>query len=318
MAESVKYFVGIDVGGTSVKEGLFTEEGALIARASVPTPPLIDTDGYDAVCSGIDQLVEQAHATVDDVYGIGLAVPCPVPADGDIRLQANIQLNAPGLMRALETRCPHAAVKFGNDANAAAMGEVWRGSARGKQSMVMVTIGTGVGGGVVVNGNMIEGFVGAGGEIGHMCLNPDEERTCGCGGKGHLEQYASATGIVTSYKEECAKRGSDPVELAGPSDSRAVFEALAVGDEAAAAAVSTMCEYLGRALALIAAVVDPEAFVLGGGVSNSASQYLDELYAAYRRYALTVCADTPIEIASLGNDAGIFGAAYMALRAAEA
>ena len=317
MAEAVKYFVGIDVGGTSVKEGLFTEEGALVARASVPTPPLINSAGYDAVVSGIDQLMAEAQAGADSVYGIGLAVPCPVPADGDIRLQANIQLNAPGLMHALEAHCPNAAVKFGNDANAAAMGEVWRGSARGKQSMVMVTIGTGVGGGVVVNGDMIEGFVGAGGEIGHMCLNPDEERTCGCGGKGHLEQYASATGIVTSYREECAKRGIEPVELAGPSDSRAVFKAHAAGDQAAAAAVSTMCEYLGRALALIAAVVDPEVFVLGGGMSYSAKQYLDELYAAYRRYALFVCADTPIEIASLGNDPGIFGAAYMALRAAE-
>lgn len=318
MAETVKLFVGVDVGGTSVKEGLFTEEGALIARTSVPTPPLIDSAGYDAVCSGIDQLVAEANATVDNVYGIGLAVPCPVPADGEIRLQANIQLNAPGLMRSLESHCPHASVKFGNDANAAAMGELWRGSARGKSSMVMVTIGTGVGGGVVVGGDVVEGFVGAGGEIGHLCLNPDEERVCGCGGKGHLEQYASATGIVTSYRDECAKRGIEPVDLAGPSDSRAVFEALAAGDEAAAAAVSTMCEYLGRALAIIAAVVDPEAFVLGGGVSNSASQYLDELYAAYRRYAITVCADTPIEIASLGNDAGIFGAAYMALRAAQA
>lgn len=318
MAETVKYFVGIDVGGTSVKEGLFTEEGALVARASVPTPPLIDSDGYDAVVSGIDQLMAEARASADSVYGIGLAVPCAVPADGDIRLQANIQLNAPGLMHALEAHCPNAAVKFGNDANAAAMGEVWRGSARGRQSMVMVTLGTGVGGGVVVNGDMIEGFVGAGGEIGHMCLNPDEERVCGCGGKGHLEQYASATGVVSSYREECAKRGIEPIELAGPSDSRSVFEAHAAGDQAAAAAVSTMCEYLGRALALIAAVVDPEVFVLGGGMSYSANQYLDELYAAYRRYALFVCADTPIEIASLGNDAGIFGAAYMALRAAEA
>ncbi len=318
MAETVKLFVGLDVGGTSVKEGLFTEEGALIARASVPTPPLIDGTGYDAVCSGIDELVGQANATVEDVYGIGLAVPCPVPADGEIRLQANIQLNAPGLMRALETRCPHAAIKFGNDANAAAMGELWRGTARGKQSMVMVTLGTGVGGGVVVGGDVVEGFVGAAGEIGHLCMNPDEGRTCGCGGRGHLEQYASATGIVTSYRDECAKRGADPVELSGPSDSRAVFEAYAAGDEAAGAAVSTMCEYLGRALSVIAAVVDPEVFVLGGGVSNSASQYLDELYAAYRRYAISVCADTPIEIASLGNDAGIFGAAYMALRAAEA
>lgn len=309
-------FIGLDVGGTSVKMGLFDEGGELIGKGSVPTPPLIDAPGYAAVTEGITALVAAASEDIAHVRGIGLAIPCPVPADGVIRLQANIQLNAPGLKAALERHCPHAAIRFENDANAAAMGELWAGSAQGASNVVFVTIGTGVGGGVVIGGRVVSGVAGAGGEIGHMTLNPDEERTCGCGGHGHLEQYASATGIVASYRAECAARGTEPVALAGPSDSRAVFAAAAADDEAAWAAIDTMCDYLGRALAIIANVVDPEAFVLGGGTSNSSDLFLDRLKASYRRYALSVSSETPIEIATLGNDAGIYGAAYVALQEA--
>ena len=318
MTANDKLFIGLDVGGTSVKMGLFSEDGELVGRGSVPTPPLIDSDGYAAVTEGISKVLAASSAQVEQVYGIGLAIPCPVPADGVIRMQANIQINAPGLEAALQRHCPNATVKFENDANAAAMGELWAGTARGRQSCVFVTIGTGVGGGIVVDGHVVSGVAGAGGEIGHLCMNPDEERTCGCGGKGHLEQYASATGIVTSYVEECEKRGCAPVELDGPSDSRSVFAAAQAGDEAAWAAVDIMCDYLGRALSMSANVVDPESFVLGGGTSNSSDLFMDRLEASYRRYAIPPTADKPIEIASLGNDAGIYGAAYVALQAAAA
>ena len=316
MTDSKRYVIGIDVGGTSVKEGLFDQDGTLLGKVSVPTPPLVDTAGYRAVVGGIEQLVAEAGLAADAVDGIGLAIPCPVPASGEIEVQANIELDAPGLQAALEAACPNAVVKFGNDANAAAMGELWQGSAQGAASLVMVTIGTGVGGGVVVNGDIVEGVVGAGGEIGHMCLNPAETRTCGCGGHGHLEQYASATGVVSNYLHECEVRGVTPIELTGPSDSRDVFQACREGDEVAWAAVETMTDYLGRALALVACVVDPDQFVLGGGASASADVYLDKLVEKYQRYALPPSAKTPIKVASLGNGAGIIGAAYLALRAA--
>ena len=317
MAETKDLFIGFDVGGTSVKMGLFDKGGALLARNSVPTPPIVDEAGYRAVTDGVVALVEGAEFALDQVVGIGLAVPCPVPADGKISLMANIELDAPGLEGALMATCPNATVQFVNDANAAAMGELWAGSGRDYRSLVFVTLGTGVGGGVVIDRRVVAGGVGAGGEIGHMCMNPDEERVCGCGGKGHLEQYASATGIVTSYQAECAARGTEPVALEGPSDSRSVFAAAKEGDEAAWAAIDTMCDYLGRALSVIGCVVDPDAFILGGGTSNSSDMFLDRLKAAYQRYALAVSTETPIEIASLGNDAGIFGAAYVALQAAE-
>lgn len=316
MAESKQYYIGVDVGGTSVKLGLFDEEGDLLGKTSVPTPSLACGEGHAAVISGIEQLMAGVQQPMLFVRGIGLAVPCPVPASGVITMAANIEIDAPALKEALEVRCPHALVRYVNDANAAAMGEVWRGSAQGHRSMVMVTIGTGLGGGVVVNGDVIDGAFGAGGEIGHICVNPAEERACGCGLHGCLEQYASASGVVSNYLRVCEERGVEPVELVGPSDSRSVFDAARAGDETALAAIDVTMDYLSLGLQIISAVVDPEVYVLGGGASASADMFLDSLRKKYAARAFPASRATAIEVASLGNDAGIFGAAYVALRAA--
>ena len=316
MAESKQYYIGVDVGGTSVKLGLFDEEGDLLGKTSVPTPSLACGEGHAAVIGGIEQLMAGVQQPMLFVRGIGLAVPCPVPASGVITMAANIEIDAPALKEALEVRCPHALVRYVNDANAAAMGEVWRGSAQGHRSMVMVTIGTGLGGGVVVNGDVIDGAFGAGGEIGHICVNPVEERACGCGLRGCLEQYASASGVVSNYLHVCEERGVEPVELVGPSDSRSVFDAARAGDETALAAIDVTMDYLSLGLQIISAVVDPEVYVLGGGASASADMFLDSLRKKYAARAFPASRATAIEVASLGNDAGIFGAAYVALRAA--
>ena len=283
-----QYYIGIDVGGTSVKEGLFDEDGNLLAKASVPTPPIVDAAGFAAVTEAIDQVVAKAQIPRAFVAGIGLAVPCPIPASGDAKVKANIAINLPELRVAIQEHCPDAVVKYENDANAAAMGEAWLGSAKGVQNVVMVTIGTGVGGGVIVNGDVVSGVVGAGGEI----------------------------GLVSNYLAECKKAGVDPIELTGPSDSKDVFQACREGDKLALAAADTMADYLGRALALIANVVDPEMFLIGGGASASADVYLDKVREHFKQYALSASRETPIKVASLGNDAGIIGAAYVALRAA--
>ncbi|MBM6908029.1 ROK family protein [Collinsella intestinalis] len=315
MADDIKLYIGIDVGGTSVKEGLFNENGELLGKISVPTPPLTDEAGFNAVISGIDQLVAGTDATAAAVKGVGLAVPCPVPSSGEITLAANIEIDPPALKAALEGHCPEAAVRYVNDANAAAMGELWRGSAQGRDSMVMVTIGTGLGGGVVVNGDVIGGAFGAGGEIGHITVNPDETETCGCGRRGCLEQYASASGVVTNYLRACKAHGVEPHELSGSSDSRTVFQLCREGDEVALEAMETMTDYLSLGLTTISAVVDPEIYVLGGGASASSDVYLETLRKKFADRALKVSKDTPIEVATLGNDAGIIGAAYVALRA---
>lgn len=316
MVESKQYYIGVDVGGTSVKLGLFDEEGDLLGKTSVPTPSLACAEGHAAVVGGIEQLMAGVQQPMLFVRGIGLAVPCPVPASGVITMAANIEIDAPALKEALEVRCPHALVRYVNDANAAAMGEVWRGSAQGHRSMVMVTIGTGLGGGVVVNGDVIDGAFGAGGEIGHICVNPVEERACGCGLRGCLEQYASASGVVSNYLHVCEERGVEPVDLVGPSDSRSVFDAARAGDETALAAIDVTMDYLSLGLQIISAVVDPEVYVLGGGASASADMFLDSLRAKYEARVFPASRATAIEVASLGNDAGIFGAAYVALRAA--
>ena len=279
-------------GGDGVGKGLFYGGG--FAQLGTQLLGLITVDVYVVVVMFI------IFKIIDKT--IGLRVPAEVEIDG-------LDIHEHGLTSA------YAGFSI-SDANAAAMGEAWLGSAKGVQNVVMVTIGTGVGGGVIVNGDVVSGVVGAGGEIGHMCLNPEEERTCGCGGHGHLEQYSSATGVVSNYLAECEKAGVGPIELTGPSDSKDVFQACREGDKLALAAADTMADYLGRALALIANVVDPEMFLIGGGASASADVYLDAVREHFQHYALSASRETPIEVASLGNDAGIIGAAYVALRAA--
>ena len=307
--EPKQYYIGIDVGGTSVKEGLFDEDGNLLAKASVPTPPIVDAAGFAAVIEAIDQVVAKAQIPRAFVAGIGLAVPCPIPASGDAKVKANIAINLPELRVAIQEHCPDAVVKYENDANAAAMGEAWLGSAKGVQNVVMVTIGTGVGGGVIVNGDVVSGVVGAGGEIGHMCLNPAEERTCGCGGHGHLEQYSSATGVVRCMKKlldenpdaDCVLRGKD-------FEAKDVFDAARNGDALAAREVDEMTDTLGMALASIASTTDPEMFLIGGGVARAGDVLFDPLVEHFKTYAFKSCRETPIKAASLGNDAGIYGA----------
>ncbi|MFR3451180.1 MAG: ROK family protein [Collinsella sp.] len=269
MAESKQYYIGVDVGGTSVKLGLFDEEGDLLGKTSVPTPSLACGEGHAAVISGIETAYgwrAAAHA-VRARYRLGSALSGARKRCDHHGGQHRDR--RPALKEALEVRCPHALVRYVNDANAAAMGEVWRGSAQGHRSMVMVTIGTGLGGGVVVNGDVIDGAFGAGGEIGHICVNPAEERACGCGLHGCLEQYASASGVVNNYLRVCEERGVEPVELVGPSDSRSVFDAARAGDETALAAIDATMDYLSLGLQIISAVVDPEVYVLGGGASAS-------------------------------------------------
>ena len=311
MAEEL--FAGIDVGGTSVKVGLVDREGTIHAKESVPTPPLVDEAGYTAVIEGIRAAAAAAEADVAQIKGIGLAVPCPVPADGNISLVANMSLNLLGVQQALEAAFPEAKVTFLNDANSAALGEQWKGAAAGYRSMVLVTLGTGVGAGVVVDGQVVSGANGAGGELGHTTVNPAETRTCGCGRRGCLEQYSSATGVVNSYLAECEKAGVEPIELTGPSDSKDVFQACREGDEVAWRAVDTMAYYLGLALSNTVLTVDPDAIVIGGGVSASADVYLDKVKESFKSFTLSCCADTPITVAALGNDAGLLGAVRSAM-----
>ena len=204
-------------------------------------------------------------------------------------------------------------VKAGNDANVAALGEMWKGGGKGAKNLIMATLGTGVGGGIIVNEKIITGAHGAGGEIGHAVINPKEERACNCGNKGCLEQYASATGIASLARkalgniwEGLVLRQKDSVT------AKDVFDAYKEQDSGRRHCRGVR-RISGRALAVFACVADPDVIVLGGGVSKAGQVLVDCVEACYRKYAFSACKDTQIKLATLGNDAGICGAAKLIL-----
>ena len=306
--------LGIDVGGTSIKAGLFTPEGELLEERKIPTPALVDAAAYATVTEGLGKILAAHDATAADVIACGLDIPGPVADDGTVGLLANIKLDPEGFVGALSAEFPNASIAFVNDANAAALGEMWAGVAQGVSSYVLIALGTGVGAGVVVGGRLIAGSFGAGGEIGHITLNRDETRTCGCGRRGCLEQYASAQGIVRLYLEECERRGVTPVNVEHATDTLSVFRALAGGDECAKLAVDKMCDYLALAMSQISCIVDPEMYLIGGGVAGAFATFAPELREKFAEYALKPCKEARIEAASLGNQAAMYGCAYEALR----
>ena len=310
--------LGIDVGGTSIKAGLFTPEGELLEERKIPTPALVDDAAYAAVTDGLKRILDAHDATPEDVIACGLDIPGPVADDGTVGFLPNIKLDPEGLVGAISSVFPRAQIAFVNDANAAALGEMWAGVAHGTSSYVLIALGTGVGAGVVVNGRLVAGAFGAGGEIGHITVNPHEALTCGCGRKGCLEQYASAKGIVRLYLAECEARGVTPVKVEHATDTLSVFRALAAGDDCAKLAVDQMCEYLAQAMAQVSCVVDPAMYLIGGGVAGAFATFAPELRHRFAAHALPTCRDVRIEAASLGNQAAMYGCAYEALRLRDA
>ena len=328
--------LGIDVGGTSIKAGLFTPAGELLEERKIPTPALVSDEAYSAVTEGIGRILAAHDAGPEDVIACGLDIPGPVADDGTVGFLPNIQLDPEGLVGAISAVFPRAQITFVNEANAAALGEMWAGVAHGTSSYVhgngggaglgragvahgtssyvLIALGTGVGAGVVVNGRLVAGAFGAGGEIGHITVNPNETLTCGCGRKGCLEQYASAKGIVRLYLSECEARGVKPVTVEHATDTLSVFRALAAGDDCAKIAVDQMCEYLAQAMAQVSCVVDPAMYLIGGGVAGAFATFAPELRRRFAAHALPTCKDVRIEAASLGNQAAMYGCAYEALR----
>jgi glucokinase len=306
--------LGIDVGGTSIKVGLFTPEGELLEERKIPTPALVGQAAYDVVTNGITRVLTTHDSVPNDVIACGLDIPGPVADDGTVGFLPNIELDPEGLVGAITAVFSRATVAFVNDANAAALGEMWAGVAHGTSSFVFIALGTGVGAGVVANGRLIAGAFGAGGEIGHITVNKDEKLVCGCGRRGCLEQYASAKGIVRLYLAECERRGVTPVPIEHATDTLSVFRALAAGDDCAKLAVDQMCEYLALAMSQISCVVDPAMYLIGGGVAGAFATFAPALRARFLAHALSTCKDVSIEAASLGNQAAMYGCAYEALR----
>ena len=303
--------LGIDIGGTNVKVGLFSCKGALDATTKMPTGKIVGEHACADEARGLVEFLEVNDAAPADIAGIGLDVPGPVGEDGKVGMLPNVELDAEGLKAALSSAFPNAKLTFANDVNAAALGELWQGAAQDASSFVLVALGTGVGAGVVIDGRLVSGAFGAGGEFGHITVNRSETAVCGCGRHGCLEQYASASGVVRSYRSECAKRGIEPVHLDGPTDTLSVFDAYRAGDEAAQAAITLMCDNLGFALAQASAVIDPGLYLIGGGMGEGFDLFADELRAAFRAHCMSTSTGARILPAALGNKAAMYGCAFL-------
>ncbi len=310
----MRYAFGIDVGGTSVKLGLVNTEGELIDKWEIPTRT---EDGGSNVLPDIAASVNAKIAEKgisEDVIGAGIGLPGPVDEDGVIRKAVNLHWDRIfNVADELSEMLGGMKVKAGNDANVAALGEFWQGAGKDFGDMVMVTLGTGVGGGIIHNGRIYAGVTGAGGEIGHICLVPDEKIMCNCGNCGCLEQYASATGIVRLTREELAASDEDSELRHTEVSAKSMWDAVKHGDALAIRVAERFGFYLGWGLAVIAGVVNPEVFVLGGGVSKAGEMIIPYIEEHFEKYAFHACRDAKIVIATLGNNAGIMGAARMAI-----
>ena len=306
------YCFGIDIGGTTVKCGLFLTTGELCEKWEIKTRT---EDGGKAilpdVAAAIQSKMGEKGIAKEQVTGVGVGVPGPVVKEREVTVAVNLHWGHTMLADELETLLGGIPVKVGNDANVAALGEMWKGGGEGTKNLIMATLGTGVGGGIIIDGKIITGSHGAGGEIGHACVEPTETETCNCGNKGCLEQMASATGIVRLAKRILDENTEVTVLKKDRISAKSVFDAYKAGDKVAARIVDKFAGYLGNALAIFSCVVDPEIIVIGGGVSKAGQPLIDAVEKYFRRDAFVTCKDTPIVLAKLDNDAGIYGAAKL-------
>ena len=312
----MKYGFGVDLGGTTVKIAYFDENGTMLNKWEIPTV----TAGGGAqilpdIAASIKGYMDEHEVNPASIVGIGIGVPGPVDGKGVVNKCINLGwgvFNIADELSAL-TGFP---VKAGNDANVAALGEYWKGGGKGCDNMVFVTLGTGVGGGIVVEGHLLHGAHGSGAEIGHMVLNLDETVPCNCGKKGCLEQYCSATGIVRIAKQFLA--ASDEASSLRSLENmtcKDVFDASKAGDALADKILDKVYEYMGQFLAIIGCVVDPEIIVFGGGVSKAGQVMLDGARKYFDKFVFHAARPIRFALAELGNDAGAYGAFKMVLDA---
>ncbi len=314
------YVFGADLGGTTCKLGLFKSDGKLIDKWEIPT----DTSENGAnilrnISEALHVKLNEKGIDAGDIEGVGIGIPGPVDEKGVVNRCVNLGWGVIPVESEL-SKISGFKVKAGNDANVAAMGEAFVGAGKEADSIVMVTLGTGVGGGIIINGKILAGHNGAGGEIGHINVNEEETQACGCGNCGCLEQYASATGIARKAREVLAASDKESAlrELKDEEiTAKDVFDEAKKGDELAKEIVKETCEILGKSIATICNVVNPEMVVIGGGVSKAGRILLEALEEPFKKYVFHGARGTQIALATLGNDAGIYGGAGMIIEAAK-
>ena len=301
----MKYGFGIDLGGTTVKIAYFDATGNMLDKWEIPTV----TEGSGAqilpdIAASIRQYIDGNQIVETEILGLGIGVPGPVDSKGVVNKCVNLGWGVFNIAEEL-TRLTGFPVKAGNDANVAALGEFWKGGGQGCENMVFATLGTGVGGGIVIEGKLLHGTHGSGAEIGHMVLNKNETAVCGCGKRGCVEQYCSATGIVRL----AGLHGMENVTC------KDIFDAGKAGDKVALEVLDEYYEYLGEFLGTLCSVIDPEIVVLGGGVSKAGEVLLEGVEPRFHKYVFHAASQVKFSLASLGNDAGAYGAFKLALDA---
>lgn len=313
----MRYCFGVDIGGTTVKLGLFKFDGEVIEKWEIKTRT--ENEGSNIlpdVAATIQEHMAQHNLTKEDILGVGVGIPAPVMESGIVKATANLGWGYKEVRHELEDLL-EIEVQVGNDANVAALGERWKGGGLGHRNMIMITLGTGVGGGVITNGRIMVGGHGAGGEIGHVCVNYEETEVCGCGSRGCLEQYASATGIARMARKRLMKNEDATVlretKLEDIS-AKTVFDAVKEGDAVACEIANDFGRYLGYALANLAVITDPDIIVIGGGVSRAGEVLLDYVTKYFNERVFFANKDCAFALATLGNDAGIYGAAKLVLK----
>lgn len=313
----MRYCFGVDIGGTTVKLGLFKFDGEVIEKWEIKTRT--ENEGSNIlldVAATIQEHMAQHNLTKEDILGVGVGIPAPVMESGIVKATANLGWGYKEVRHELEDLL-EIEVQVGNDANVAALGEMWKGGGLGHRNMIMITLGTGVGGGVITNGRIMVGGHGAGGEIGHVCVNYEETEVCGCGSRGCLEQYASATGIARMARKRLMKNEDATVlretKLEDIS-AKTVFDAVKEGDAVACEIANDFGRYLGYALANLAVITDPDIIVIGGGVSRAGEVLLDYVTKYFNERVFFANKDCAFALATLGNDAGIYGAAKLVLK----
>lgn len=305
-------YFGIDIGGTTTKLGAFTENGTLLDKWEIPT----DSSGQGShILPAVSaEVTRYVAGDLRRVAGVGVGVPGPVLRNGTVSRCVNLNWSHFNPARELSALLHGVPVFAGNDANVAAMGEYWQGSGQKAHSLVLVTLGTGVGSGIILDGKIVYGAHGLGGEVGHTLANPDEPLPCNCGHYGCLDQTASATGIARHAARLLAADDTpSTLRVLEAITARDVFDAAKAGDAVALKAVELCMGFLARSLSMLTCVIDPELFIIGGGVSRAGLFLIDVLKRRYDAEATLTDTRADIVLATLGNDAGIYGAAKLAI-----
>lgn len=312
----MKYGFGVDLGGTTVKIAYFDETGNMLDKWEIPT---VTAGGGTQILPDIAASVagyRRDHSIPDEaLLGLGIGVPGPVDSSGTVNRCVNLGWGVFNIAKELSdlTGLP---VKAGNDANVAALGEYWKGGGQGCENIVFVTLGTGVGGGIIVEGRLLHGTHGSGAELGHMVLDARETAVCGCGKRGCVEQYCSATGIVRLAKLRLDKdEASSSLRALTDLTCRDIFDAGKAGDAVALEILDQYYDYMGQFLGSVCSAVDPEAVVIGGGVSKAGTVLLDGITPYFHKYVFHAASQVRFALASLGNDAGAYGAFKLAVDA---